>query len=207
MDAVLMSDTALQADRPIEPAGDGDAEPAAFDFDQAIDRHQAPLLRYARGLLGRRRAAEAEDIVQETFIRLHRQVTRHGRCSIDDLTVWLYRVAHNVAMDFGRRKAVRDRTKQGVAEQVQHETSNGPAPTLQATPLAGLIKTEALAAAMGEVEKLPDVLRQTVLLKIIEGMTMKQIAETMNTTPSNVHYRFHQALTTLAGRLKDHDVS
>lgn len=204
MGSALMNDTAIDADLPIEPAADQPVEPAAaFDFEAAVERYQTPLLRYAMTTLGRR-GAEAEDVVQETFLRLHRQVTRQGHASIDDLTVWLYRVAHNVAMDFGRRRSVRDRTKQGAAEEQQHNGGHSPDDDQGRAPLAGLIQNEALAAALAEVDKLPDILRQTIELKILHGMTMKQIAATMDTTASNVHYRLHQALTTLAQRLKEH---
>lgn len=204
--SVLMNDTAIDADLPIEPAAEAEVEPAvAFDFEAAVERYQTPLLRYAMTTLGRR-LAEAEDVVQETFLRLHRQVARQGCESIDDLAVWLYRVAHNVAMDFGRRRSVRDRTRQGAAEQQVAGDDGRPDHDADGrAPLAGLIQNEALAAAMAEVDKLPEVLRQTIELKILHGMTMKQIAATMDTTASNVHYRLHQALSTLAQRLKDHN--
>ncbi|QNN22958.1 sigma-70 family RNA polymerase sigma factor [Planctomycetales bacterium ZRK34] len=210
--SVCMNETAIDADLPIEPAADTAVEPAVtFDFDAAVDRYQTPLLRYAMTTLGRR-GAEAEDVVQETFLRLYRQIAAKGPHSIDDMTVWLYRVAHNVAMDFGRRRSVRDRTKQGAAEEQAHghdgrhdsDSGSGAGGADGHAPLAGLIQNEALAAAMAEVDKLPDVLRQTIELKILHGMTMKQIAKTMDTTASNVHYRLHQALSTLSTRLKEH---
>ncbi len=59
-----------------------------FDLDAIIDRFQAPLLRYAQQMLGPG-SGEAEEVVQDTFIRLHRQVMRHGPHSIDNLPGWL----------------------------------------------------------------------------------------------------------------------
>lgn len=47
---------------------------------------------------------QREDVVQETFIRLHRQVSTHGWGSIKHPTTWLFQVAHNLTMDVLRQR-------------------------------------------------------------------------------------------------------
>ncbi|MHC4286210.1 MAG: RNA polymerase sigma factor [Planctomycetota bacterium] len=52
---------------------------------------------------------EAEDVVQEAFVRLHRQVAGHGSGSVKHLTTWLFRVTHNLTIDMLRRRSKRRR--------------------------------------------------------------------------------------------------
>ncbi len=173
----------------------------AFDLEAAIDRYQSPLLRYVTQLLGNQAATdEAEDIVQESFIRLHRQVTQHGQHSIKDLFVWLGRVAHNLAIDTGRRRTRHKNNKQ----QMNLHAQANPTPSQSASPdpLSGLADREACKLAMAELQNLPDNQRQAIQLRIFEGLTMQQIAELTDTTASNVCYRLSQGMATLSRAMK-----
>ena len=64
-------------------------------FDQLVERYQSPLIRFARGFVRDRGAAE--DLVQETFIRLIRSTPDIGSDGV--LGPWLYRVCRNLAYD------------------------------------------------------------------------------------------------------------
>ena len=67
----------------------------------ALDRHERPLLRYAKWLLGD--VEMARDVVQETFLRL----CREDRARVDGhLAAWLFTVCRNLALD-AREKASR----------------------------------------------------------------------------------------------------
>ncbi len=70
----------------------------ASDLMAVVAHYQSPLLRYVGQILGRV-DHEAEDIVQEAFVRLHRQVAGHGSGSVRHLTAWLFRVTHNLTID------------------------------------------------------------------------------------------------------------
>ena len=71
-------------------------EPA---FEAIVDRYRRPLLRYARRLLP---AERAEDVVQLAFVNAYEAMRRDAREL--DLRPWLYRIAHNAALN-----ALRDR--------------------------------------------------------------------------------------------------
>ncbi|HUU67996.1 MAG TPA: sigma factor, partial [Planctomycetota bacterium] len=66
--------------------------PEAFDFAAAVSEFETPLLRYVRQFFGND-AESAEEVVQEAFLRLHRQVEQHGAASIENMPSWLFRVA------------------------------------------------------------------------------------------------------------------
>lgn len=170
-----------------------------FDFVQVVDRFETPLLRYAGQVLGPDIAEAREDIVQETFLRLHQYVEKHGHCSIENLTSWLFRVAHNLAIDCRRRrdseKKVLHGSKDGLPDaSVSSEALEG---------LAGLVHKEACSRAMAELQRLPEPEKHVLLLKIVHGMTLREISEITGMSMGNVDYRIGQGLRVLARRLKE----
>ena len=76
-------------------AGDDDA------FRVIHDRYRAPLLAYARHVLGASHA-DAEDVLQDVFVRAYRGLRAHDRRL--SLSPWLYRVARNACIDELRRR-------------------------------------------------------------------------------------------------------
>jgi RNA polymerase sigma-70 factor, ECF subfamily len=172
----------------------------AVDFATVVARYESPLLRYVGQMLGGR-SAEADDVVQETFISLHRHLGRHGPQDVRQMSSWLYRVAHNKTMDVLRRR--RTRREQVHGEQARSELdrramargAGGPA-------LERLADAEAQAAAMAELSELPETQRAAITLKVLEGMTMKEIGQVLDMAPSNVCYHLGQGLAELSRRLK-----
>lgn len=150
---------------------------------------QGPLLRYAAQLM-RQCPAEAEDVVQETFIKLHQTQTKGAE--IRQLPSWLYRVTHNLAVDACRRR----RAETAVADvETLAESPATPAAT------EALCRADARRAALAELERLPDRERQILLLKIGHGRTLHEVAEILGLAPSTVHYLLDKGLRQLAREL------
>ena len=68
--------------------------------------------------------------------------------------------------------------------------------------LGEVLRQEARQVALRELAQLDDQQRQVVLLKVIQGMTLRQVAEVVDISVSLVNYRLNQGLTELAQRLK-----
>jgi RNA polymerase sigma-70 factor (ECF subfamily) len=163
-----------------------------------VARYQGPLLRYVGRMLGRL-DDQREDVVQETFVRLHRQVHAHGWDSVDHLTTWLFHVAHNLTMD-----VLRQRVRQQEAARVSADPATA-AEELAAQELDAVgevIRQEARQVVLRELTQLDDVYRQVVLLKVVQGMTFRQVAEVVGVSLSTVNYRLNQGLGMLARRLR-----
>lgn len=173
--------------------------PAEFDLPKLVDEYQTPLMRYVTRLIGYP-LDDVEDVVQDTFLRLHKQVTEQGPDSIANLKTWLFRVAHNKAMDVGRKRSRRKASRDQVVQEAVDTQKADASPQDLADVLA---QREAREKAMEELDNLPDELREVVVLKIMEGMSMRQIAAVLDMSASNVCYRFNQALAELARRLKE----
>ncbi len=180
------------------PAGASAAKPAAggaaFDFEAVIGTHESMLLRYVLNLL-RCQPEQAEDVVQEAFLRLHRHVSTNGHENILDMSSWLFRVAHNLAMDSARKQTRHRNAQLKLAQNTTTDESHD-------DPLDRLAQEEARDAAMAELHELPQNLKQVLLLKVIGGMTLRQIGSITGLSVGNAAYRTNRALAELARRLK-----
>jgi RNA polymerase sigma-70 factor (ECF subfamily) len=161
-----------------------------------VARYQSPLLRYVGHLLGQSRHESVEDIVQDTFIRLHRQVQKRGADSIANLSTWLYRVAHNRTLDILRSNARRKPRHQAPVEEVARSATD------EFDALGEVLREEARQVALEALARLDEDQRQVILLKVIQGLTFRQIAEILDVSLSAVNYRLQQGLTQLARDLK-----
>ncbi|UCG57985.1 MAG: RNA polymerase sigma factor [Phycisphaerales bacterium] len=179
-------------------AGAGVPVPDAGDLMAVVAHYQSPLLRYVGQMLGGI-DHEAEDIVQEAFVRLHRQVAGHGSASVRHLTTWLFRVAHNLTIDVLRK---RSRRKQVPETAVDPEVLSEKQATDELDALGEVLRQEARQVALRELAQLDNEQRQVVLLKVIQGMTLRQVAEVVGVSVSLVNYRLNQGLKELARRLK-----
>ena len=170
----------------------------ASDLMAVVAHYQGPLLRYVGQMLGRI-DNEAEDIVQETFVRLHRQVAGHGSGSVKHLTTWLFRVTHNLTIDTMRQRSKRRRPPVTAVDPSALSEEHA-ADELDA--LGEVLRQEARQVALRELAQLDDQQRQVVLLKVIQEMSLRQVAKVIGISVSLVNYRLNQGLTELARRLK-----
>jgi RNA polymerase sigma-70 factor (ECF subfamily) len=141
------------------------------------DRHAALALTqritprvmgYAARMLGGDRA-EAEDVAQETMLRLWR-VAPEWRQGETKVTTWAYRVATNLCID---RQRTRARREQVALDAVPDPADDGPSAE------GRLQEAGRLAALEAALADLPDRQRQAVVLRHIEGLTNPEIAAVM----------------------------
>lgn len=176
----------------------GSPLPRANDLMAVVSRYQGPLLRYVGRMLGSvADPGGPEDIVQETFIRLHRQVHAHGPDSIEHLTTWLFRVAHNLTLD-----ALRRQVRQNAAQVPADSAVVAQEQAREMDALGEMIRQEARQMVLRELSQLDDAYRHVVLLKVVQGMSLRQIAQVVGVSLSTVNYRLNQGLSTLAQRLR-----
>lgn len=135
----------------------------------ALTRRITPrVMAYASRLLSGDRA-EAEDVAQETMLRLWR-IAAEWRQGESKVTTWAYRVATNLCID---RQRSRGRRRQMALDD---------APEVADTALGAegrLIEAGRMAALEAALAGLPDRQRQAVVLRHLEGMTNPEIAAIM----------------------------
>jgi RNA polymerase sigma-70 factor, ECF subfamily len=164
-------------------------EAAIRSIMQANNRR---LYRLARGIL--RNDSEAEDVVQETYVRAFTHLDSfHGDSS---LSTWLSRIAMNEALGRLRRQ------RPGV------ELSSLPPGTLEAQiiqfPLAVPVDPEKTMAQREiqtvvehAIDELPEAFRLVFITRVVEGMNVEETAEILDLKPETVKTRLHRARTML----------
>ena len=169
-----------------------------IDLNDVVRQYESALLRYVAQLIGSS-SDDVEDVVQDAFIKLHNQVSKHGNDSVKHMSSWLFRVAHNLAMDAGRRRSRRARLQ----EKVTVDPVINPVETAKDNePSQELEQREACNLAMSELQQLPEEQKSVLLLKIIQGFTLREISEVTGLKIGTVNYRLTQGLRELSRRLK-----
>lgn len=137
-----------------------------------------------------RNEADTRDLLQELFLGLARHPERLD--GVRDLRAFLFRSAHNLALDHLRSRASRVRAHEAAGE-ARVDLFDLPTNPDDAT------HAEALSAALGE---LPADQRAVVHLKLWEGMTFESIGRTLEISPNTAASRYRYGLEKLRGLLR-----
>jgi RNA polymerase sigma-70 factor (ECF subfamily) len=148
-----------------------------------FDRHGTVLVLLARQWASE--PADAEDIVQEAFVRFWR-----SRAKAKDPAAYLYACVKTCAFDWHRERQRRSRREAVVAR-----SESAP---LFAGPLELAERRNAISAALGE---LSDDQREVVVMKIWGGLSFPQIAEALEVSPNTAASRYRYALAKLREQL------
>ena len=155
-------------------------------FGILVRAHQRRVYACALQILGD--TGEAEDAVQETFLRAWRAIGRFEGGS--QLSTWLYRICVNVCLNTIRRRKRVDASD--LADPRIPEPSADPT---QGRNDPGLVAESAqlyrrLARAL---DSLSETLRVTVVLVLVQGMPHKQAAEVLGCPEGTIAWRVHEA--------------
>lgn len=159
------------------------------EFARLVDAFSAPIYRLGLKILGN--PQDAEDVLQNTFINaLTHFAGFEGRSSI---STWLYRIASNEALMLLRRKKTTvnfDDFEAGAEEDT-------PLPEVfvdwSDLPEDQLLSGESSTALNDAVKRLPEPLRMVFVLRDVEGISIRDTAEIMNLTETNVKTRLLRA--------------
>jgi RNA polymerase sigma-70 factor (ECF subfamily) len=140
-------------------------------FRVLVERFAPRVHAFAVRALGSR--ADADDIVQETFVRAHRAAPRfvpEGRCA-----AWLFRIAGNLVRQEARRRRVRGWFAGTPAVSDAALLASLPAPRFFAAD-APLAAGELRAALVRALARLPERQRLAVLLRYFDGLAVRDVA-------------------------------
>jgi RNA polymerase sigma-70 factor (ECF subfamily) len=158
---------------------------------------------YRTGLRMTRSEAEAEDLVQETYIRAFR--FREQFTPGTNLKAWLFRILTNTFINQYRRKAARPETTEldDVEESILYRHMRDVSPgSSSPDPEAELIDNTLSSEVKEALEALPEKFRTTLLLDV-EGFSYKEIAEMLDIPIGTVMSRLHRGRKFMQKRLYD----
>jgi RNA polymerase sigma-70 factor (ECF subfamily) len=155
-----------------------------------VSQYAGTLYRVAFSVL--RNAADAEDAVQEAFVRVLRH--RDTLHEVRDQRVWLVRIVWNIVLDRKRRSKTRPET-----DDVADLARVLPAGGLTAEQRASAAQHHARVLAC--VEQLPGKERQVLMLSAFDELSSVEIASVLGITESSVRSRLFRARNLMAGLL------
>jgi RNA polymerase sigma-70 factor (ECF subfamily) len=155
-------------------------------FEELVRRYQRPITNYVFRMLNDYDASL--DVTQEVFIKVYNSLSRYS--SEYKFSTWLYRIAHNAAIDYIRRRSpnqqsIETENKDG-AYQLQIESPN---PTPEQERERSEWRTEIEAV----VKCLPAVYRELILLRHSQDLSYDEIAEITNLPLGTVKNRLFRA--------------
>ena len=167
------------------------------EFARLVDAYSAPIYRLGLKMLGT--PQDAEDVLQNTFLSaLTHLAAFEGRSSI---STWLYRIASNEALMQIRRK----RNNINIEDLQTENSDEGLIPEIfmdwSALPESELMNGEAKSKLDDAVNQLPESLRMVFLLRDVEGISIKETAEILSLTETNVKTRLLRARMMLREQL------
>ena len=159
-------------------------------FAELVHAYRAPLLRYVHRMVGD--SSLAEDLVQDVFLRVYRQLESFGGRST--FTTWLFQIAKNRVLDELRAQARRPITTLELTNMTAAK-EHPPEEDGEIDEIVGVI-WEAVAAL--DVD-----LRMPLLLRDVGGLSYREIAATLEIELSTVKWRIYSARETIQSSLAE----
>ena len=176
----------LDDDRLMERVAGGDEEA----FAVLVRRWEDQVFAFLLHMLGNRE--EAEDLAQDTFLRLYDRADRYRSEGL--FRSWLFRIAGNLARSALRRRRV--------LRWVRFEPATHDRIDTEAGPDAALERDEVRKAVREAIARLPWRQRQAVVLKRFRGLSYREIADALDTTVPAVESLMQRAVSALRRELE-----
>ena len=135
-------------------------------------------------VLARAPRSEADDLVQDVFFFAWRKI--HTIRDAAAFGGWLGMIARNRAMDYHRQKTDTEELTEAMADTIAEKPQE---------------QTEAIAV-LNTIKSLPEAYRETLILRLVEGMTGPEIASRTGLTPDSVRVNLHRGMKMLRERLE-----
>lgn len=159
-------------------------EPGAFD--EFFDCFAGPLLAYLDGMVRDRSAAE--DLLQETLLRVYQRIDRYREQGA--FRAWVFRIATNIALTELRRRRI------STAVPLDEEALGRPARGDPGPEAREELERRERSLAAG-LESLPEDQRTVILLRVRGGMGIRDIARALRVPEGTVKSRIHHAVRRL----------
>lgn len=194
----LRARTAALSQMPLMRPDQASAGPTRPEtIEELFEALESPLLGYALRLVGER--SQAEDIVQEAFMRLHAHFAE-----VREPRRWLYRTAHNLALNQRRAsgKIVPLEPNSPDAPHAHQEEVSDPQPL----PDEQIARWEGIGLVRLSLESLEERSRDIVRLKFHENLSYKEISARTGLTVGHVGYLLHHAIKAIGEELAKNGV-
>lgn len=171
----------------LQRAGDGDANA----FGDLYERYLDPIYRYVLYRLSS--IEEAEDLTETIFLKAWENIRTKGTADqIENVRAWLYRIAHNLTVDYHRKKRP---VSMDLHEQI--DLTSQSTPSTEETVQARLSDQNLQAA----VRELDEQSREIIVLRFFNELSHAEVAEVLDLNEGHIRVLQYRALKKLKGIL------
>jgi len=161
-------------------------------FQYLVNQNLASLHGFAQRMLGSN--SDAEDVVQETFIRVWNKA-HTWKAGKAKLSTWLHRITHNLCVDWQRKPKVQTMTlTHDVEENTEHSTDS-------------LQREETAQAVETALQQLPERQRSAIVLCYYQGMSNRDAAQVLNVSVTALESLLARGRRSLKTLLSEQDSS
>lgn len=171
-------------------------------FEVLLQRHRRPVYEFILRFVGPHNTAQAEDLTQETFLRVVKQAKSYETRA--KFTTWLYTMARNLCIDASRRLKHRRAQSLDAPDEEGHtllERTAGKEPAVDRRVIGQQLQVrlhEAIAA-------LPEDQREVFLMREAADLSFKEIADVVGISENTVKSRMRYALEKLRASLEEYE--
>ncbi|KUO95141.1 RNA polymerase sigma factor SigW [Ferroacidibacillus organovorans] len=171
-------------------------------FEKIVNAYENRLFTMAFRMLGNR--TEAEDAVQETFLRVYTNLPRYDETY--QFSTWIYRIATNVCIDSLRKRRPHqsldvDDGEDGFKEGYERLAGD------EKDPLDSVLQTERCADVQRALNALPVTYRTVLILKYIQELSLQEIGDILHVPVTTVKTRIHRGREAMKEQFADVPVS
>jgi len=158
-------------------------------FAQLVERYQRRILQLALGFV--RNERDAEEVVQDAFLRVHLSIT--GFRGTSSFYTWLYRIVVNLAIDSNRRPHKQRVAWESIAESANDSRALELPRMINSDPLEALTRMELSQRISMAMTHLAPYHRAVIIMREIDGMSYQEMAESLRISKGTVMSRLFHA--------------
>jgi len=167
-------------------------------LNELMERHATPVFHFLYRMLANE--DDANDLAQETFFRVYR--ARASFRTSERFSTWLYTIAANLARNHFRWRTRHPNVSLDAESDTSEQSLANTLPSDSPSPNEAALAAERASAVRSAVSRLPEDLREAIVLCEWEDHSMAEAATILETTPKAIESRLYRARQILRERLK-----
>lgn len=168
-------------------------------LNDLMERHAAPVFHFLCRMTGNE--DDASDLAQETFVRVFKSCKSFR--AEQKFSTWLYTIAANLARNHFRWRSRHPNLSLDAEDPETGRSLGGALPASSPTPNEAALAEEQASAVRVAVHKLPEDLREAIVLCEWQELSLAEAATILETTPKAVESRLYRARGILREKLKN----
>ncbi len=157
-------------------------------YRHLVERYQRRIFAVAYGVL--HNAEDAREVAQDAFIKAYKSLA--GFRLDSSFYTWIYRITVNLSIDL-KRRAYRNREMELDEARITPDAAHHTGPRPLATPGQSLERKRLGGRIQAAIDQLPDEQKEAIVLREVQGLSYKEIAEAMDCAEGTVMSRLFYA--------------